>query len=63
MRSTTRSNASFFSGEEEEEATMSPKSVVPVSAFHPASLLRISSAREMWRSLVDEDERRPALAT
>lgn len=33
---------------------MVEKSVVPVRAFQPDCLLRISSAREMWRSLVDD---------
>lgn len=38
---------------------MVPKFVVPVRAFQPHSLLRISSAREMWRDVVDEGESLP----
>lgn len=38
---------------------MAPKFVVPVSDFQPDSLLRISSAREMWRSSVDAGESFP----
>jgi hypothetical protein len=51
------SNASFISGSEEE--AMLPKFVVPVRAFHPLSLLRISSARHMWRDSVEEGESLP----
>jgi len=42
-----------------EEVVMVPKSVVPVSAFQPDSLLRISSALEMCRSDVDEGDSFP----
>jgi hypothetical protein len=38
---------------------MVPKFVVPVSAFHPLSLLRISSAREMWSDSVEEGDSFP----
>lgn len=36
-----------------------PKFVVPVRDFQPLSLLRISSAREMWRDSVEEGESFP----
>jgi len=38
---------------------MVPKSVVPVSAFQPLSLFRISSAREIWSESVEEGESFP----
>lgn len=38
---------------------MAPKSVVPVSDFHPLSLLRICSALEMCRRAVDAGESLP----
>lgn len=47
--------------EEEEEEVMVPKSVVPVRDFQPDSLLRISSAREMWREEVELGESLPTL--
>jgi len=53
------SNASFILGSEDE--AMAPKFVVSVRDFQPHSLLRISSAREMWRSSVDEGESFPTL--
>lgn len=40
-------------------AVMVPKLVVPVRAFQPDCLLRISSAREMWRSFVEAGESLP----
>ena len=40
-------------------AAMVPKLVVPVRAFQPDSLLRISSAREMCSSLVEAGESLP----
>jgi hypothetical protein len=46
-------------GEDDSAAVMARKSVVPVSAFQPACLLRISSAREMWRSFVEAGESLP----
>jgi hypothetical protein len=36
-----------------------PKFVVPVRDFQPLSLLRISSAWEMWRDSVEEGESFP----
>jgi hypothetical protein len=56
------SNASLYFGSSEELKAlevMVPKSVVPVSDFQPLSLLRISSAREMCRSLVEAGESFP----
>jgi hypothetical protein len=38
---------------------MVPKFVVPVRAFHPLSLFRISSARDMCRDSVDDGESLP----
>lgn len=40
---------------------MVPKSVVPVRAFHPDFLLRISSAVEMCKSEVEDGESLPTL--
>lgn len=70
MRSTRRAKArrwwgvvasSCSSEEEVAAAAMTRKSVVPVRAFQPACLLRISSAREMWRSFVEAGESLPTL--
>jgi hypothetical protein len=57
MRSTKMSKASLCAGSSDWEIL--PKSVVPVRAFQPLSLLRISSAREMWRSAVEAGESLP----
>lgn len=57
-----RSSCDKLDEEEDEEsraAVMVPKLVVPVKAFQPDSLLRISSAREMWSSFVEAGESLP----
>jgi hypothetical protein len=56
-RSTKISKASRWAGS--LELAMTPKLVVPVRAFHPLSLFRISSAREMCRCWVDDGESLP----
>lgn len=43
------------------DEVMSPKLVVPVRDFQPDSLFRISSARDMWREVVEEGESLPTL--
>lgn len=57
MRSTRMSKARRCFGSDDDD--MVPKSVVPVRAFHPLSLLRISSALEMCRCEVEAVESLP----
>jgi hypothetical protein len=61
MRSTKRSKARRLAGSllAAAPSAMAAKLVVPVRAFQPASLLRISSAREMCSSLVEAGESLP----
>lgn len=45
--------------DDDDDDAMAAKSAVPASAFQPLCLLRISSAREMCRSRVEEGESLP----